>query len=459
MTQTTATRSSSPLLVACAASIGTAIEWYDFFIYGTAAALVFNRLFFPEFSSSAGTLAAFATFTVGFIARPFGGAVFGHFGDRIGRKKMLILSLLIMGMGTGLVGVLPTYASIGVAAPLLLVALRIAQGIGLGGEWGGAVLMAVEYAPPRRRGLFGALPQAGVPVGLLLGTGMFAWVSLLSESALLSWGWRVPFLVSFALVAVGMVVRYKVAESPVFQQMRATEGVTSAPLVDTVRNEWRNVLLGIGLRFCENGSFYIYTTFILVYGTVKADWSRTEILFGVMIAAGVALFTIPFFGWLSDRVGRRPVFLAGTVVAGLLAFPLFWGIDSGSMTWMWLASIGVLAGGYAMMYGPEAAFMAELFPTRIRYSGISLAAQLAGIVAGGLAPIIATALLAKAGHYWPVAVYLIVMAAISFFSALFAPETYRGSLDGGPEPAGRAAEFGGAAATTGAPLVSATGSP
>lgn len=423
---------SSPMLVAFASSIGTAIEWYDFFIYGTAAALVFNKLFFPEISPAAGTMAAFATFTVGFIARPFGGALFGHFGDRIGRKAMLILTLLIMGVGTGLVGLLPTYAAIGLAAPLLLVVLRIAQGVGLGGEWGGAVLMSVEYAPARSRGLFGSLPQAGVPIGLLLGTGVFALVSLLPEPALFTWGWRMPFLLSFLLVAVGLVVRYKVAESPVFDRMRSTAGVTRAPLIDTARHEWRTVLLGIGLRFCENGSFYIYTTFILVYGTVHASWSRTEILIGVMIAGGVALFTIPLFGWLSDRLGRRPVFVAGTVLAGLLAFPLFWGVSSGSVGWMWMASIGVLGGGYAMMYGPEASFMSELFPTRIRYSGISLSAQLAGVVAGGLAPLIATALLTQTGHYWPVAIYLIVMAAISFFSAILAPETFRARLDNAP---------------------------
>lgn len=419
---------SSPRLVALASSIGTAVEWYDYFIYGTAAALVFNELFFPSYSSTAGTLAAFATFTVGFIARPFGGALFGHFGDRVGRKGMLILTLVIMGVGTGLVGLLPTYDSIGVAAPLLLVALRIAQGIGLGGEWGGAVLMAVEHAPPRSRGFYGSLPQAGVPAGLLLGTGAFALVSSLPDAALFTWGWRIPFLVSFVLVAVGLLVRLRVEESPVFDEMRTSEGVTRSPLVETVRRDWRAVLLGIGLRFCENGSFYIYTTFILVYGTVHADWSRSEILMGVMVGAAIALFTIPLFGWVSDRIGRRPVFMAGTVVSAILAFPLFWGVASDSMVWMWGASIAVLAGGYAMMYGPEASFMSELFPTHVRYSGISLASQLAGILAGGFAPLIATALLARAGHYWPVAVYLIVIAAISFAATMFAKETYRGDL-------------------------------
>lgn len=420
--------SSSPRLVALASSIGTTIEWYDFFIYGTAAALVFNELFFPAASPAAGTMAAFATFTVGFIARPLGGAVFGHFGDRIGRKGMLILTLLIMGLGTGLVGLMPTYATIGVAAPMLLTVLRILQGIGLGGEWGGAVLMTVESAPQRSRGLYGSLPQAGVPVGLVLATGIFTLVSQLPESALLAWGWRIPFLVSFVLVGVGMVLRFKVVESPVFDDAKTAEGTHRIPLVHTVRHEWKSLLRGIGLRYCENGSFYVYTTFILVYGTTQASWSRSEILIGVMLAAVVTIFTIPAFGWLSDRVGRRPVFLAGALAAALMAFPLFMGIDSGSTALMWLASVGVLAGGYAAMYGPEASFMAELFPTRVRYSGISVSAQLAGIVAGGIAPLIATALLTKAGHYWPVAAYLIVMAAISFFTALNSPETYKDDL-------------------------------
>lgn len=420
--------SSSPRLVALASSIGTTIEWYDFFIYGTAAALVFNELFFPTASPAAGTMAAFATFTVGFIARPLGGVVFGHFGDRMGRKRMLILTLLIMGLGTGLVGLMPTYAAIGVAAPLLLTLLRVLQGIGLGGEWGGAVLMTVESAPQRSRGLYGALPQAGVPVGLILATGIFALVSQLPDSALLAWGWRIPFLVSFILVGVGMVLRFKVVESPVFDETKTTEGTHRIPLVHTVRHEWRSLLRGIGLRYCENGSFYVYTTFILVYGTTHASWSRSEILIGVMIAAVVTLFTIPLFGWLSDRVGRRPVFLGGALAAAILAFPLFLGIDSGSTALMWLASIGVLAGGYAAMYGPEASFMSELFPTRVRYSGISVSAQFAGIIAGGIAPLIATALLTQAGHYWPVAVYLIAMAAISFFTALGSPETYKSDL-------------------------------
>lgn len=429
MTDTETSASSSPRLVALASSIGTAIEWYDYFIYGTASALVFNQLFFPEAAPAAGTMAAFATFTVGFIARPFGGALFGHFGDRIGRKTMLIMSLVIMGMGTGLVGLLPTYETFGIAAPLLLVFLRILQGIGLGGEWGGAVLMAVEYAPRRSRGLFGSLPQAGVPVGLILATAVFALISSLPDSALFSWGWRIPFLFSFVLVAVGLLIRYKVAESPVFDQMRQNEGITRAPLAKTARHEWRNVLLGIGIRFCENGSFYVYSTFILVYGTMYSSWSRTQILIGVMIGAAVALFTIPLFGWLSDRLGRRPVFIGGAIAAGILAFPLFAGIDSNSTAVMWLVIIGVLAGGYAAMYGPEASFMAELFPTRVRYSGISLSSQFAGIMAGGLAPLIATALLTRAGHYWPIAMYLIAMAAISLISALIAPETNRRSLN------------------------------
>lgn len=293
---------TSPRLVAFASSVGATIEWYDFFIYGTAAALVFNQLFFPSFFSIAGTLAAFATFTVGFIARPLGGAVFGHYGDRLGRKMMLIASLLIMGLGTGLVGLLPTYETLGLGAAVMLVTLRVLQGIGLGGEWGGAVLMSVEHAPARSRGLFGALPQSGVPIGLILATAAFTLVSRLPEDELYSWGWRLPFVFSFVLVAIGLIVRYKVAESPIFADAKPSIVTERSPLLETIQKQWRSVLLGIGLRFCENGSFYIYTTFILVYGTTHAAWSREQMLVAVMIAACLALITIPFFGWLSDRV-------------------------------------------------------------------------------------------------------------------------------------------------------------
>ncbi|MDV3125990.1 MHS family MFS transporter [Mycobacterium sp. 21AC1] len=435
-TQSTAAP-TSPKLVAFASSVGATIEWYDFFIYGTAAALVFNRLFFPSFSSVAGTLAAFATFTVGFIARPLGGAIFGHYGDRLGRKTMLIASLLIMGLGTGLVGLLPTYDTLGLGAAVLLVTLRILQGIGLGGEWGGAVLMSVEHAPPRSRGLYGALPQAGVPIGLILATAAFTLVSRLPDDALYTWGWRLPFVFSFVLVGIGLVVRYKVAESPVFQQARSSAGTHRSPLRETVQKQWRSVLLGIGLRFCENGSFYIYTTFILVYGTTHAAWSREQMLIAVMIAAALALITIPFFGWVSDRVGRKPIFIAGTLGSAAIAFPLFIGVDSGNSAILWAVCLGALGVAFAAMYGPEASFMSELFPTNVRYSGISLSAQIAGVLAGGFAPLIATVLLARAGHYWPVAVYLIVIAAISFIAAVLAPETHRQdlnqSLDASPD--------------------------
>ncbi|MGV9797304.1 MFS transporter [Mycobacterium sp. NPDC003449] len=437
MSTQTPTPNASPRLVAFASSVGATIEWYDFFIYGTAAALIFNRLFFPSFSPVAGTLAAFATFTVGFIARPLGGAVFGHFGDRLGRKTMLIASLLIMGLGTGLVGLLPTYATLGLGAPVLLVVLRVLQGIGLGGEWGGAVLMSVEHAPPRSRGLYGALPQAGVPVGLIFATATFALVSRLPDEALYSWGWRLPFLFSFVLVALGLVVRYRVSESPVFSEVKSAEDTHRSPVMETIRHQWRSLLLGIGLRFCENGSFYIYTTFILVYGTSHASWSRAQMLVAVMVAATLALFTIPLCGWLSDRFGRRPIFIAGTLMSAAMAFPLFIGIDSGNSAILWLVCLTVLGVAYAAMYGPEASFMSELFPTNVRYSGISLSAQVAGVLAGGFAPLIATALLARAGHFWPIAVYLVVIAAISFTAALVAPETHRADLDEHHGSAGR----------------------
>ena len=326
--------------VAAASFIGTTIEWYDFFLYGTAAALVFGELFFPESEPLVGTLLAFGTYAVGFAARPIGGVVFGHFGDRIGRKSMLVLSLLIMGVATFLIGVLPTFASIGIMAPILLVVLRFAQGIGVGGEWGGAVLMSVEHAPKGRRGFFGSWPQMGVPAGLLLSTGVFALVqAMTSEAAFMSWGWRVPFLASAILVGVGLFIRLKIMESPAFERVKETKTEAPKPIVDVVRKYPREVLTAMGMRVAENGCFYILTVFVLAYGEDELGLAKGTMLTGVIIAAAIGLVTVPLWGALSDRVGRKPLYLAGAVVTTLWAFPLFGLINTESPVLIWLSIV------------------------------------------------------------------------------------------------------------------------
>jgi MHS family shikimate/dehydroshikimate transporter-like MFS transporter len=412
--------------VAAASFIGTTIEWYDFFLYGTAAALVFGELFFPEAEPLVGTLLAFSTYAVGFAARPIGGIVFGHYGDRIGRKSMLVLSLLIMGIATFLIGVLPTFSAIGILAPLLLVVMRFAQGIGVGGEWGGAVLMSVEHAPKGRRGFFGAWPQMGVPAGLLLSTAVFALVqALTTESAFMSWGWRVPFLASAILVGVGLFIRLKLMESPAFERVKETKTEARRPIVDVVRKYPREVLVAMGMRVAENGCFYILTVFVLAYGEEELGLSESTMLTGVVIAAAIGLVTVPLWGALSDRVGRRPLYLAGAVITTLWAFPLFGLMNTETPVLIWLSIVIGVNLGHDLMYGPQAAYFAELFGTRVRYSGASLGYQLASVFAGGFAPLIATALLAAGGGSPTlVALYMVGMGLISVVATLYATETF-----------------------------------
>jgi MHS family shikimate/dehydroshikimate transporter-like MFS transporter len=420
---------SSIKTVVAASFIGTTIEWYDFFLYGTAAALVFGDLFFPEAKPLIGTLLAFSTYAVGFAARPLGGIVFGHFGDRIGRKSMLVISLLIMGIATFLIGLLPTYSSIGILAPILLVCLRFAQGLGVGGEWGGAVLMSVEYAPERRRGFFGSWPQMGVPAGLLISTLVFKLVQGgTSESAFASWGWRVPFLASAILVIVGLVVRLKLMESPAFARVQETQTEARRPIVDVVRKYPRNVFTAMGMRMAENGCFYILTVFTLAYGEDELGLAKDTMLNGVIVAAALGLITVPLWGWLSDRVGRKPLYLAGAVVTTLWAFPLFGLMDTKSTGLIWLAIVIGVNFGHDLMYGPQAAYFAELFGTRVRYSGASLGYQLASVFSGGVAPLIATALLAAGGSSL-VALYMVGLGLISVVATLLANETYQTDIE------------------------------
>jgi MFS transporter, MHS family, shikimate and dehydroshikimate transport protein len=414
-----------PVIVA--SFIGTAIEWYDFFLYGTAAALVFNKLFFPNLDSLAGTLSAYGTFAVGFVARPLGGAVFGHYGDKVGRKAMLVWSLVIMGVATALIGVLPTYSSIGVWAPVLLVALRFIQGIGVGGEWGGAVLMAVEHSGEGKRGLHGSWPQMGVPAGLLLSTGVFALISSrLSEAEFLAWGWRVPFLLSTVLIAVGLFIRLRLLETPAFTELKRQTGTAASPLIQVLKDHPREILVGMGMRFAQNVLFYIYTVFVLSYGEKALGYAKSTMLAGVATGAAVGLITIPLFGALSDRIGRKPVYLAGAVISLLYAFPFFWLLGRGPGFVALAIVVGVNL-GHDVMYGPQAAYFAELFSTRVRYSGASLVYQLTSVFSGGLAPFIATLLLARYGT-WSVAAYVAASCLLSIIATLLAPETHKARL-------------------------------
>src|ERR1043166_3981574 len=414
-------------LVALASLIGTTIEWYDFFLYNTAAALVFNKLFFPTFDPFVGTLLAFSTYAVGFAARPIGGIVIGHYGDKVGRKSMLVLTLIMMGVATACIGLLPTYNSIGVWAPIVLVLLRVVQGFGVGGQWGGAVLMAVEHAPPGQRGFYGSWPQIGVPAGLLTSTIVFSAFSKLPADTFMSWGWRVPFILSLVLVAVGLVIRMKILETPSFTQMKVTGSVSRQPVLEVLQKYPKQVLQAAGARCAENGAFYIYSAFMLVYATQKVHISRDIPLNGIMIASACEFGFVPFYGWLTDRIGRRPVYMFGAIMTAVLAFPLFWLFDTGSTPLIWLALLLVFLCSHAPMYAPQGAFFSELFGTSVRYSGASLGAQLSAAVAGGFSPLIATALLPKYGPT-AIALYIIGMAIITIVAVWSAVETLKQGL-------------------------------
>jgi MHS family shikimate/dehydroshikimate transporter-like MFS transporter len=412
--------------IALASSIGATIEWYDFFLYGVVAALVFNKLFFPQFDPLVGTLLAYTTFLVGFVARPIGGIIFGHYGDRIGRKTILVLTLLVMGVATFLIGLLPTYESAGVWAPVLLLLLRVFQGIGVGGEWGGAVLMAVEHSPAGRRGYYGSWPQIGVPAGLSLSAGVVAVLSYLPEEQFLNWGWRVAFLLSAILVVVGIYIRLRILETPAFQRVRETGSEVAVPFIELLRTHLRNVLLGMGARYIEGCCFNIYGVFIIGYLANTLKMPRQSALLGVIIACLVMIVMLPIYGALSDRWGRRGLFGTASLLIGLSAFPAFYVMqEGGPVWWTWLAIAVPFGLIYPAVYGPQAALFSELFDTRVRYSGISFVYQFSGIFASGLTPIIATGLLSLGGGQpWLICGYVLLVSLISTFSVAAMSETH-----------------------------------
>jgi metabolite-proton symporter len=405
---------------ALASTVGTTIEWYDFFLYGTMAALVFPAVFFPHSAPSVGVLASFSTQFVGFAARPIGAAIFGHYGDRIGRKATLITTLLLMGIATVLMGVLPGYAAIGVAAPILLILLRIAQGLGVGGEWGGSVLISMEWGRDERRGLMASLPQLGVPLGLLLSTGMVRLFSAISGDSFDTWGWRIPFLLSVVLIAIGLWVRLRVLESPDFAGVQQQQAVERQPVWAAIRRHPREILTSAFVRMSEQAPFYLFITFVLTYGTKELKLNRGELLNDTLVAAGVGLISVPLFGHLSDRFGRRTVYGIGIVCTALYAFPYF-GLLNTKTSGLVLLAIVVSLIVHDIQYGPQAALIAESFGTNVRYSGAGLGYQLASVIAGGPAPLIAVAILDRTGSSTGISWYIVICAVISMVALLLMP--------------------------------------
>lgn len=403
-----------------ASVVGTTIEWYDFFLYSTVAALVFPALFFPKAEGLSGVLDSFATLFVGFAARPVGAAIFGHFGDRIGRKATLISTLLLMGIATFLIGVLPTYSTLGAAAPILLTLLRLLQGVGVGGEWGGSVLLAMEWGSQRRKGLMASLPQLGVPIGLILSTGIVNLMTAISGKGFESWGWRIPFLLSIVLVGVGMYVRLSVLESPAFRELRETRTVARTPVWQAIKDNPLEIISSAFIRLSEQAPFYLYTTFVLTYGTKHLNLGRSELLNFTLIGAAIGLITVPLAGHLSDIIGRKLMYGIGIVLTGLFAFP-YYGLLDTKAPFLILVAIVVTLIFHDMQYGPQAALIAESFGTNIRYSGAGIGYQLASVIAGGPAPLIAAALLAATGSSAPISWYIVVCAVLALGGLLLMP--------------------------------------
>ena len=433
-------RSRQIRLAAVASVVGTSIEWYDFFLYGTAAAIVFPAVFFPASSSYAGTLESFGTYAVGFAARPVGAAIFGHWGDRIGRKATLIITLLMMGIASALVGVLPGTNTIGVAAPILLVVLRVLQGVAVGGEWSGSVLLSMEWGKQRKRGLMASLPQIGVPIGLLLGTGMMTVIALGFPDAFKAWAWRIPFLASLVLVAIGLWVRLKVLETPLFAQLVEKRTVAKLPVLEVIRRHPREIVLSALLRMSEQAPFYLYTAFALAYVKEHLHKPTGVGLAAVTVGGALELFLIPTFGGLSDRLGRRRVYVTGAIVMGIVAFPFFLLLNTAALGFIILGT-ALIAIPHSMQYGPQASYIAESFPTGLAYAGSGLGYQAASLIAGGPAPLLATWMLPTFG-WQAIAVYIIACVLITLAAAALLPDRSRADVPDTPvlAQAGRAAE-------------------
>jgi metabolite-proton symporter len=406
------------------AIVGTAVEWYDFYLYATAAAAIFNKLFFPSYDRLTGTLLAYATFAIGFFVRPIGSVLFGRLGDRIGRKRVLVLTLLLMGGSTTLMGLLPTYAQIGIWAPLLLTLLRVTQGLGSGAEYAGAVLMAVEYAPKDKRGLYGSVPYVGVAAGLLLSLATFSLAARLPVQQFEAWGWRIPFVLSLLVVALGIVLRASLKETPVFREILKSRRTARSPIREVFRIARRPMLCAWGARLGDNSLAYIYESFVIVYVTHQLGMARAEIITALMFSSAAQFVTVPLFGWVSDKVGRKPVYLSGAVLSGLFVFPFFWLLETRSKPLLYLALFVVSGIGKTMMTSAQSPWLAEMFPARVRYTGFALAREVSSPLSGGIAPLIATALLAAGGGSPRlVSYYVITLAAIAAVAVALGPET------------------------------------
>jgi MFS transporter, MHS family, shikimate and dehydroshikimate transport protein len=413
-------KKSSHRLAGISSMVGTTIEWYDFFIYGAAAALVFNKLFFPNLDPLMGVMAAFATYAVGFIGRPLGGIIFGHFGDKIGRKAMLLTTLIMMGIPTVLIGLLPTYEHIGYWATVCLVMLRFIQGMAMGGEWGGAVLMAVEHAPEGGKGFWGSLPQASAGGGLVLASIALGLVSMLPEASLFSWGWRIPFLVSIILLGVGWYIRVKVPESPDFEKVKEQAQKIKVPALQVFKQHPRVLLTIIFARAAENAWFYIASTFALAYTTTTLGLPRQDILFATICGGCLIMIMTPLFGYLSDKVGQRNMFMFGLVILLLYCYPFFSMLNTKDPLLVWTAIVLAIGVVFPIMYAPQSQLFSRQFPTEIRYSGISISVQFAGVIGGGLAPLIATKLLSIGdGSPHLIIIYIMAMTVFAIFCTFF----------------------------------------
>jgi MFS transporter, MHS family, shikimate and dehydroshikimate transport protein len=411
--------------VTMASFVGALMEWYDFFLYGIAAAVVFNKLFFPNEDPLIGTIASFASFAIGFLARPIGGVIFGHYGDKIGRKKILVITMMLMGVATFLIGVIPTYENIGIWAPILLVFLRILQGFGLGGEYGGAALLVIEHSPRNKRGFWGGLLQSATSTGLLLATGVFSLVSMLPDDAFFSWGWRIPFLISIILLFVGTFIRLNIQETPAFQEVKDTGKEAKLPILELIKTYPKAIFIALGARLGETVSSNLLNAFAIAYVSTQLGLPESVALNAIFVAAAVGIIACPVFGALSDRIGRKPVYLISTLFLVIFSVPYFMLLNTEVTFIIWLAVVLGYVVGPTMMFSVQSVFFTEMFGTNVRYSGLSLAYQVSAAL-GGFTPLIATSLLAwNDGKPWYVAIYLMIIAIISTIATLMAKETYK----------------------------------